>query len=157
MKLRKFVLTPGLLLGLLGLCGTNAGCKDDDPCDPGQIEKNGQCYPAPASGGTASGEGGGAGAGGAADNGEADGGVGKAAAGAPGASLNTPVGTPCLDTTASSDCGGDAPVCADLSPLGQSVMCTQLDCAAGEANAGACPSGFTCFQAPGYPSVCIKQ
>lgn len=151
MKLQKFALKSGLFLGWLGLCGLIAGCKDDEPCDPGQTEKDGQCYPASAAGGSTA-----SAAGGADADGPADGGAADATAGAPSSALNTPVGTPCQDTTASADCGGDAPVCADLTPLGQSVMCTQLDCAAGEANAGACPSGFTCFAVPGYPSVCIK-
>ena len=146
MKLHKFALSQGLILGLLGLGGLAAGCKDDDPCDPGQTEKDGQCYAAPASGGTTSNGPGGA-----------DAGATDATAGVAGDALDTPVGTACEDTDASSDCGGAAPVCADLSPLGQSVMCTQLDCAPGEANEGACPSGFTCFAVPGYPSVCIKE
>ncbi len=146
MKLQRFALTQGLLLGLLGLCGLATACKDDEPCDPEQTEKDGQCYPPTASGG------GPVGAGGVSDGGAAD-----ATAGATSTTLDTPVGTPCEDTTASADCGGAAPVCADLSPLGQSVMCTQIDCAAGEANEGACPSGFTCFAVSGYPSVCIKE
>jgi hypothetical protein len=152
MKLQKFSLASGLGLGWLGLCGLAAGCKDGDPCDPGQTEKGGQCYPVLASGGTTSGD-----SSGAAEGGLADTIAGAPSAGAPSAALDTAVGTPCQDTTESSDCGGRAPVCADLSPLGQSVMCTLLDCAAGEANAGACPGGFSCFVVPGYPSLCTKD
>jgi hypothetical protein len=144
MKLQKPRLAPCLILSALGLCGMAVGCKDDDPCDPGQIVENTQCYPAPASGGDSA-----VGGGGAAGSSDAEG-------GAPSVALDTPFGTACKDTTASSDCGAPAPICADLTQLGQSVMCTQIDCSAGEANAGACPSGFSCFAFPGYPSVCTK-
>lgn len=152
MKLPTLVLRQPLILALLGLCGLVAGCKDDDPCDPDQTEKNTQCYPPPAAAGTA---GTAPSSAGGADAGGTDAGGAPEMGGAAPA-LDTPVGTPCEDTMASSDCGGEAPVCADLSPLGQPVMCTQRDCAEGEANAGACPSGFTCFAVAGYPSVCIK-
>ena len=148
MKLLSRVPRPFLVLALLCL-GALASCKDDDPCDPDQIEKNTQCYPLPAAAGTAPSSTSGADAGGTDAGGAAEMGGGAAA-------LDTPVGSPCQDTMESSDCGGQAPVCADLSPLGQKVMCTQTDCAEGEANAGACPSGFTCFAVPGYPSVCIQ-
>ena len=151
MKLQKRGLLSALMLSALGVCGLLLGCTDDDPCDSGQIEKNSQCYPPPASAGktgSAGGESGGAGGAG----GEPD-----AAAGAPSGALDTPFGTACQDNKASSDCGGVAPVCADLTKLGQTMMCTQLNCAAGEANAGACPEGFTCFAFPGYPSVCTKE
>jgi hypothetical protein len=150
MKLQKLPLAQCLLLGLLSLAGLAAGCKDDDPCDPEQLEQDGQCYPVPVSAGGSS-----SGAAGAADGGADEGDAAVTTAGAPSGGLDTPVGTPCEDTTASSDCGGDAPVCADLTPLGQSIMCTQIDCATGETNEAACPSGFTCFAVPGYPSVCI--
>jgi hypothetical protein len=152
MNLQKFALPPGLLLGLLCLSGLASGCIDDDPCDPGQIERSGQCYapPAPSSGGSA--------AGGSAATEAGAGGAADAAAGAPGGTaLDTPFGSACEDTTSSSDCGGTAPVCADLSPLGQTIMCTQIDCADGEANAGICPDGFQCLVVAGYPSVCIKE
>jgi hypothetical protein len=145
MKLQKCGLARSLILGALGVCGLAVGCKDDDPCDPGQVVRNSQCYPAPASGGDT-------GTGGADAGGEPD-----VAAGAPSAAVDTPFGAACKDTTASSDCAGVAPICADLSKLGQSVMCTQIDCSAGEANAGVCPSGFSCFAFPGYPSVCTKD
>ena len=145
MKLHQASLARGLVLSALGLSCLLASCKDDDPCDPGQVVKNSQCYPAPASVG-----------GSAADAGETPAAGAGEAGGAP-SSAASAFGAPCADTTASSDCGGDAPVCADLSPLGQSVMCTQIHCSPGEVNAGACPSGFNCFAVPGYPSVCIKN
>lgn len=145
MKLQKRRLAQGLVLGAWGVCGLAVGCKDDDPCDPGQIVQNTQCYPAPANGGDT-------GSGGADAGGEPE-----AAGGAPSAEVDTPFGAACKDTTASSDCGGIAPVCADLTKLGGSVMCTQIDCSVGEANAGVCPEGFTCFAFPGYPSVCTKE
>jgi hypothetical protein len=141
------------LVALLYLCGLAGGCKDDDPCDRGQIEKYGQCYPAPAGGGT-----GGAGSSASAGTGAEDqGGATDVELGGSGPTLETPFGSACEDSTGSTDCGGDAPVCADLSPLGQAVMCTQIDCADGEANAGICPEGFTCFAVPSYPSVCIVK
>lgn len=144
MKLRQFGRTQRVLLSLLGVCAFVVGCKDDEPCDAGEIVKNAQCYPASAATG---GEGGGTDAGTGPD----------AAAGAPSAQPDTPFGSPCTDTVASSDCAGIAPVCADLTLLGQTVMCTQISCGAGEQNAGVCPTSFNCFATPGYPSVCIKN
>jgi hypothetical protein len=150
MKALTTLLGPASLVALLGLFG---GCKDDDPCDAGEVERYGQCYPAPSSSGGSAGSGaGGSAAGGMAGADSSD--PGEGAAGA--AAVDTPFGTECQDGAASSDCGGAAPVCADLSPLGQSQFCTQIDCAEGEANAGVCPEGFTCFAVSGYPSVCIK-
>jgi len=143
MKLQKI----GLIVGLLGASGLAASCKDDDPCDPGQVVMYSLCYPAPASGGGGSG---GAGPG-------AAGSTAEMAAGAPSEGLNTAFGTACVDTKTSSDCGGEAPLCADLTQLGQSVMCTQINCSPGEANEGVCPSAFTCFAFPGYPSLCTKK
>ncbi len=137
------------LLVLLGAAGLLGGCKDDDPCDPGQVERYGQCYPAPAQGA--------GGSAGSSTDGQAGSGLGGAEDGAAGSpAVDTPFGTDCQDQEGSSDCGGEAPVCADLTPLGQSVYCTQIDCAEGEANAGVCPADFTCFAVSGYPSVCIK-
>jgi hypothetical protein len=146
MKALTTQLGPASLLALLGLFG---GCKDDDPCDAGETERYGQCYPEPSA--SAGGSGGSAASGMAgADTSE----PGDGAAGSP--AVDTPFGTACQDGTDSSDCGGAAPICADLTPLGQSQYCTQRDCSDGEANAGVCPDGFTCFAISGYPSVCIK-
>lgn len=141
MKLQKFAAVAALMLGLASLA---TGCIDDDPCDPDQTVKVGQCYPPAASGGSNS-------------SGMNMAGAPEAMAGAPVATSESTFGSPCEDKTDSSDCTGDAPVCADLSPLGQDIMCTQLHCAEGEANAGICPSGFKCFAVSGYPSVCIKE
>ena len=142
MKLKNLATAPALLLTMAALCTVTA-CVDDDPCDPGQVVKLGQCYPAATAGGSSS------------SGGSDMAGAPEATAGG-GASTST-FGSACEDSTDSSDCTGDAPVCADLSPLGQDIMCTQLHCADGEANAGVCPSGFMCFAVPGYPSVCIKE
>jgi len=157
MKLSELALASGLVWGAMALSVFLGGCRDDSPCDPGQYEKNTQCYP------IATGGGGGGNASGGADSGGSSGGVGVAgaadeSAGAPAtAMLDTDFGTACKDTTAFSDCGGKAPICADLTALGQTKMCTQISCSPGEANAGACPSTFSCFATPGYPSVCIKK
>jgi len=145
MKLQNLGSLPGMILGALGLCALVVACKDDDPCDPGQIVQNTQCYPAPGNGGAP-------GTGGAESGGEPD-----VAGGGSSSVAETPFGTPCQDTTGSSDCAGIAPICGDLTKLGQTVMCTQINCSAGEANAGVCPAGFTCFAFPGYPSVCTKE
>jgi hypothetical protein len=145
MKLQELGFAPGVILCALGLCGMAVACNDDEPCDPGQVVRNTQCYPAPASGGET-------GSGGAQSGGEAG-----VASGAPSSAAETPFGTTCHDTADSADCAGVAPICADLTKLGQTVMCTQINCAAGEANAGVCPAGFTCFAFPGYPSVCTKE
>jgi len=147
MKRLTTLMRRAALLALLGGSGLLGACKDDDPCDPGETERYGQCYPAPAV----------AGSGGNPASGAAGADVGGAADSAAGAtSVETPFGTECHDAPGSADCGGEAPVCADLSPLGQGVYCTQIDCSEGEANAGVCPTGFTCFAVPGYPSVCIQ-
>lgn len=143
MKPLTTLLRPASLLALLGALGLFGGCKDDDPCDAGEIERYGQCYPAPSQSG-----------GGSAGSGMAGADPGAGLAGSP--AIDTPFGTDCQDDTDSSDCGGLAPVCADLAPLGQSRFCTQIHCAAGEDNDGVCPEGFTCFAVSGYPSICIK-
>lgn len=148
-KMNRSSISLGQAAVLLCAIGLVGACKDDDPCDPDQTEQNGQCYPAapPAAGGS----------GGSQTSGDAGASLGGTAESEAGAgAVETPFGTACEDKTDSSDCGGDAPVCADLTPLGQSVYCTQIDCAEGEANAGVCPDGFTCFAVTGYPSVCIK-
>jgi len=54
--------------------------------------------------------------------------------------------------TAQSDCGGDAPVCA----APHAPYCTQIMCNPGEANAGVCPPGWTCFQTP-QVSACVRN
>jgi hypothetical protein len=109
-------------------------CKDDSPCDPGFFERLGACYPEPTAGA----------AGTAAE--PVDPGDGGAEA------VEAVVGQACTDTVAMSDCGGAAPICAEL-PSG--TVCTQIDCLDGEANAGACPSGWTCVPSSGNPSVCL--
>lgn len=113
-------------------------CKDDDPCDEGQIETLGSCYPGSA-----------AGAAGTAGSGAGPSDVGDGGAEAP----DAVIGQPCADTAASSDCGGGAPICA---PLPSGTVCTQILCLDGEPNAGACPSDWTCLPSTGNPSVCLK-
>lgn len=115
-------------------------CKDDDPCDPGQVESQAAaCSPAMAGGAGMAGS-----AGSAGDE--------PADSGAPD-DEDFVVGQPCADTTGSSDCGGAAPICA---PLPSGAACTQIMCLEGEPNAGACPADWPCTEIPGYPSTCLN-
>jgi hypothetical protein len=115
-------------------------CKDDDPCDPGQVESQAAaCSPATA------GSAGMAGSAGSAGDEPAD-------SGAPD-DEDFVVGQPCSDTAGSSDCGGAAPICA---PLPSGSACTQIMCLEGEPNAGACPPDWPCTEIPGYPSTCLN-
>ena len=134
----------------MALLASSWACKDDSPCDEGQEERNASCYPIAAAGSAQAG-GAAVGPGGAA--GGPDGGLGNDS-GEP-AGVQAEVGQPCTDTTASSDCGGSAPICA---PLPSGTACTQILCLDGEPNAGACPAGWTCVQARPMPdpSVCLN-
>ncbi len=122
-------------LAALGLLGA---CWDNSPCDPNQIVVGNQCMAAPP-----------------APGGGADAGVSDAADAASdaadvsegGGDAGSNFGKPC---TTAADCSGDAPVCAQP----YATYCTQTQCAAGEANAGVCPSGWQCLVIPGAPSVC---
>jgi hypothetical protein len=51
------------------------------------------------------------------------------------------------------DCSGIASVCG----APQLPYCTAQNCAAGEANEGVCPAGFSCASFPGYPSFCERE
>jgi hypothetical protein len=133
-------LAKAIFVPLVALLLQPLACKDDDPCDPGQVERNANaCYPLPA---------GGAGmAGSAGSTGDE-----SADSGAPD-DEEFVVGQPCTDTTDSSDCGGAAPICA---PLPSGPACTQIMCLEGEPNAGACPADWPCTEIPGYPSTCLN-
>jgi hypothetical protein len=139
-----------LCLSGMALLGFSLSCTDDSPCDEGQFERNAGCYPVAAAGSGQAG-GSGMGAGGAANG--LDGGLGSD--GGDPVGVQAEVGQPCADTTASSDCGGNAPICA---PLPSGTACTQILCLEGEPNAGACPTGWTCVQARPMPdpSVCLN-
>jgi len=122
------------------------GCKDDSPCDEGQVERGlAACYPLPTGGGA--GQAGSSGQAGAPGD-DVDAGDGGGAA--PPAFY---IGQPCSDTTSHSDCGGAAPVCA---PLPAGSVCTQILCQDGEPNAGVCPSDWMCLSSAGNPSACVK-
>jgi len=115
------------------------GCWDDEPCDAGQILKDNNCYPAPAV---------------VVPKPDAGSEEGDAAVGDAATPAEKPdnFGEAC---TEQSDCaGGTAPVCgAPMLP-----KCFQTNCNPGEANAGACPSGWTCI-ATGMadpPSLCFN-
>jgi hypothetical protein len=139
-----------LCISGMALLGLLLACTDDSPCDEGQFERNAGCYPIAAAGSSQAGSAG-MGAGGTAI--VPDGGLGGDS-GEP-VAVQAEVGQPCADTTASSDCGGNAPICA---PLPSGTVCTQILCLDGEPNAGACPTGWTCLQARPMPdpSVCLE-
>jgi hypothetical protein len=136
-----------------GLVSLALGCKDDSPCDEGQEYLLAGCVPVAAAGSGGGGTGGTGSAG--TQGGETDGGIGTDTGTAAPAGVQAEVGDPCQDTTASSDCGGNAPICA---PLPSGTACTQILCLDGEPNAGACPADWTCLQARPMPdpSVCLK-
>jgi hypothetical protein len=121
------------------------GCWASNPCEPGQTLRLDYCFPgAPSGDGAAGGE---AGTDGTAPS---EGGV-LAEGGEGGGGATATFGTSCASQ---SDCaGGDAPVCA----APQLPYCTQINCQPGEANAGACPSGWQCFTVPPNPSVCLQE
>jgi hypothetical protein len=130
-------------------------CKDDDPCDPGQEERSaGACFPIMMAGNAGQqGEAGTDGGGGTGGPGEEADAGGDGAAEAPPAA-EAEVGQPCSDTTASSDCGAPAPICA---PFPAGAACTQILCLDGEPNAGVCPANAPCITPPGNPSVCFPM
>jgi len=127
------------LSSLLALCSL-AGCWDSDPCDPGQVFRGGACFPDTA---------GSSGSGGVDAGGEA-GAAAEPTAGAPAVGTESTWRKAC---TTDADCGGDSPLCA-TSPLN---YCTNINCSPGEANAGICPMGWTCFPASASnPSACVN-
>jgi hypothetical protein len=140
METRKCREARAFFISGVALLGLSLACKDNDPCDPDQEERGANaCYPAAAgSAGTLGNPG--------------EPGAGDTDSGAP-AGGGYEVGQPCTDTTASSDCGGIAPICA---PLPAGSVCTQVLCLDGEPNAGVCPADWPCLQIPGYPSTCLK-
>lgn len=108
-----------------------AACEDDSPCDPGQVYRNSACYPAPTATGGSTGNPG-------------DGAAGETSG------ETSQFGKSC---TSQDECGGDAPICG----APQLPMCTQINCAEGEANAGACPPDWMCISPGGStPSACVK-
>lgn len=122
------------ILCLLATSYCLAGCWDDDPCDPGQIFEDLVCKPAPAPPGT---------------------GGAPGAGGAPGIDPEpspdeAPWGAAC---TTDADCAGDAAFC----PPAPFNLCTNIECSAGEANEGICPSGWICLPAGGGlpTSICV--
>jgi hypothetical protein len=123
--------------GLIGLLsafalGTLPSCHDDEPCDPGQEYLNSSCFPIKTgSGGSSTGTGGANGAGGD-STGE-----------------TSQFGKTCATAQ---ECAGDAPICA----APQLPVCTQINCAAGEENEGACPPDWTCLMIAPNPSACVK-
>jgi hypothetical protein len=146
MNFRSHAPRAAVALSLLCLLVAPPGCKDTDPCDPGEESIGTACYPVATGGSASAGSSNLPQAGEAAgDGGETDGGAGNAATGNPDATFGTPCQT-------NAECGGDAPVCA-TDPL---FYCTQLDCQDGEANAGACPDGWTCVLLPPNPSACVN-
>jgi hypothetical protein len=127
---------------LLGLLAASFGCKDEEPCDEGQVAIGTGCYeepePEPAQGGGPA-EGGGpnqgsAAAAGATGEGGWPGGI------EPPGNPDAMFSSPC---TTNRDCSEAAPIC--LVPPGPEY-CSQIDCLEGEVNEGSCPDGWICFQ-----------
>jgi len=152
-KFPTIKLSVAAVLSVVGvLLATLPGCKDEDPCDPGEQSIGTACYPAATGGGAGKSNPPQAGAssdGGGADGGGADGGA-AAGGSEPSGNPDATFGTVCASNA---DCGGDAPICA-TDPL---FYCSQIDCSAGEANEGACPASWTCFpKAPDHPSACVN-
>jgi hypothetical protein len=147
----KHGLARAVLATALSALALAAGCKDDSPCDEGQTEVLGACYPAAAAG--TSGMAGGAGTSSTAGTGGAPETDAGGDGGAPAEEASAEVGQPCTDTTGSSDCGGNAPICA---PLPAGPACTQVLCLDGEPNAGACPADWPCLAIGANPSACLK-
>ena len=145
----------GVALVWLGL-----SCKDDEPCDPGFVERGATaCYPV-ATGGSGGSPGGGGSAGTPGTAGTTDVGdlpdAGDGGVAAPPA-VEAEAGDPCTDDVAFSDCGGAAPICADfMGATGK--RCTQIMCLPGEPNAGACPADAPCIPTgASTPSVCFPM
>jgi hypothetical protein len=137
-----------LILGAaVGALALASACKDDSPCEEGQRAALGNsCYPPPPVSAAA----GSAGTAATLPDG-ADAGGDSAAPAAEGVSAE--VGQPCTDTANSTDCGGNAPICA---PLPAGPACTQILCLEGELNAGACPADWPCLAIAPNPSACLK-
>jgi|CZKU01.1.fsa_nt_gi hypothetical protein len=124
---------------ILGLGSGAGGCWASDPCDPGQVVRFDSCFPGPVATADASGEGG-AGEGGSTEGGASDGGA-----------VPSSFGKTCSTAT---DCAAGSPICG----APQLPYCTQINCQAGEANAGACPTtGWQCLKVGSNPSVCLKS
>ena len=140
---------PGALaIGLVGLCVAAYGCKDKDPCDPGQEFDAIGCFPVGGTGGSA-GKASVVPQAGAPDAGGAEPAAGGAGGIEPPGNPDAVFGTMCASNA---DCGGDAPVCA-TDPL---FYCSQIYCQDGEANAGSCPADWVCFKYLDNPSACVN-
>ena len=109
-------------------------------CDPGEQQRAGVCFDAPAEdAGTA---------GSAGDTADTNAGAG----GDVGSAIDT-FGKSCKTNADCAD--GNAPICG-----GPLAYCIQINCGAGEANAGACPVGWTCLPKTASPqgiSACIRN
>ncbi|MCG5051709.1 MAG: hypothetical protein KA712_01990 [Myxococcales bacterium] len=110
--------------------GLLTGC-NDEPCDPGQLYRDGLCFPAPADAAM-----------------KADGLAEEA--GTTGA-----YGRTCVDDVSHADCQAPAPVC--LKPPGQTAgFCSAVAC---DATPEICPSGWRCVDlasfVPGAPWACV--
>jgi hypothetical protein len=137
MRLFDFAMFRVSLVACFGAALGASACKDEDPCDADQEEREGLCYNA--AGGTSAGPG-------------PTAGISPDASADAAATAGPDFGTPCADTVGSSDCGGTAPLCA---PFPAGSLCTQIFCQAGEVNEGVCPEGWQCVTYPGNPSVCF--
>ena len=124
---------------VFGLGSFAGGCWASDPCEPGQVVRFDSCFPGPVATPDASGEGG-AGEGGSSEGSASEGGAAPSS-----------FGKTCSTST---DCAAGSPICG----APQLPYCTQINCQAGEANAGACPAtGWQCLKVGANPSVCLKS
>lgn len=133
-----------LAITTLGIVGhALSGCWEAE-CDPGQIERGGVCFEAPASN-----EAGAAGT-------PSDTPDGAAGAGGGGGSQEPPLDTFGKTCSSDEDCaGGNAPICG-----GPLAYCIQINCEEGEANEDVCPEGWMCLPKSANPqgiSACIKN
>jgi hypothetical protein len=131
------------LVSMLFASALSLACKDDSPCDSGEVSIGTGCFAAPT---------GGSGGGSVAEpvGGSTEGGEPSVPVGNPDATFGTPCAT-------DADCGGDAPLCDNK----VFNYCLQTDCAEGEPNEGVCPAGWVCVpkgedpQTGPHPSACI--
>jgi hypothetical protein len=137
-----------------------SGCSEDPSCDPGQIERDGACYPsetesaagAPADSGTSPADGtSGSGGGGQSETPRPTGSAGSA--GSAGEPAKSGFGAACEGDTECTE--EEAPYCA-ISPIDPIGFCTVTGCSTDQS---LCPEGWSCntaYMAFGAPDFCSE-